>query len=165
MAEDSEAGAVRELMADYAEVMREVQVFETVLLGLALTRGYSPDQLGTEGWHKRVEDLYSRTAGGLVKAARIDDEDLAEQVNSLVSLRNRLVHGWLIVALVDVATGRRTIEDKRGELRVLRDWFSDVRQAVETEYAKALNEAGDEPMSVERLADLWREDESSPENG
>jgi hypothetical protein len=152
-------------MADFGEVLRELQLFEVALLGIAMSRGFTPDRLGTEDWRRHVEDLYGRTAGRLVEPAQFKDPDLADQVKRVVRLRNGLVHGWLIVAVLDIRTGRRTIEEKRRALRVAREWIAEVREAVDVEYAKAIDELDQEPLSAERLAELWREDLPPPDEG
>jgi hypothetical protein len=61
--------------------------------------------------------------------------------------------------------GRRTIEEKRRALRVAREWIAEVREAVDVEYAKAIDELDQEPLSAERLAELWREDLPPPDEG
>jgi hypothetical protein len=55
-------GPRRELMADFGEVMVEIQLFEMALLGLAMSRGYTPDRVGTDDWREHVEQLFAMTA-------------------------------------------------------------------------------------------------------
>jgi hypothetical protein len=164
MAEHSQAGAVRELMADFGEVMREVQLLEWVLFGMATLPGYTPEQLGTEERHERLEQLYAMTAGQLVQAAQIEDRNLAAQVKSAVNLRNNIVHGWLIYTGLDIVSGKTTIDEQRARLRVAGKSLAVIRQRLQAEHDKAVDELGGQSISGEQLAELWRKDPPSPDD-
>lgn len=97
-------------MADFGEVMLEIQLFETALLGLALARGWTPERHGSDEWGEHIEKLFALTAGRLVRVAQIEDEVFAEQVKKTVEVRNGTVHHWLIFTGMDLASGKSTIE-------------------------------------------------------
>jgi hypothetical protein len=150
------AAHFRDLLADFGEVMLELQLFELGLFALVDAQHFSPGQIGTEERTRRVERLWSLPAGQLRQEAHIEDEQTAALLADTVRLRNRLVHGWLFFTGMDLAAGTSTMQQERADLSVALRSVRAVRQALDRELERALA-SHDEEVPPERALELWRD--------
>jgi hypothetical protein len=103
----------RELLADYGETMLQVQLFEFTLLGWLNALEHEPAPTGSDKDARRLETLFSLTAGQLMKRANITDATLSGLLRSAVNLRNTIVHNWLVFA--ELAEGRLDASAAHGQ--------------------------------------------------
>jgi hypothetical protein len=147
----------REMLADFGELMYEIQLFEFTLAGIVQVQEGEVLR-GSDQYGPFLEKLFSEPSGKLRKRARIKDKDFADLLERTVTLRNRLVHGWLIYAGMDLAAGVKAVADERKDLRVARGWIHDVRIRLDALYRAELDKLPEEgDPTPEKITQLWRE--------
>jgi hypothetical protein len=155
MSEPPSTSEIHELLADFGAVMLEIQLFEVTLVGVVQVQG---DELrGTPDYGAFVEKLFRLTAGQLRQRASIEDHELATLLAHAVTLRNRLVHGWLVYAGMDSVAGTESIADQRRRLQDARRVLKQVRARLDEVWQHGLAATGGPVMTPERVAALWRQ--------
>lgn len=147
----------REMLADFGELMYEIQLFEFTLVGLVQVQEGEALR-GSDQYGRFVEKLFSEPAGRLRRRARIKDKEFGERLERTVDLRNRLVHGWIIYAGLDLAAGVKTVAAERQALRDARRNIHYARNRLHAIYAAELEKLPQEEIiTPERVVELWRE--------
>lgn len=139
---------LRELQAAFGAVMVQIQLIELTLLGLVNAQEEKPESRGGAEGVRRLEELFSLTAGQLRQCADIADGDLAELVESAIQLRNQLVHGWLVRSTLAVANGSSSLAAQRDELATAEAAFRRVQIDLQSLLEGTIAEADKELLST-----------------